>query len=614
MYDDNDSLFGSPPPSPERGRSPVLALPEDSGWRMENAVVHTQNVGTIALPGSQNNFSKIPAPPAVLNACSNRPPFLKLRPASAESKEHVDQPTSRRSNQTTTSRFHAAERHSHRMDRTLSDLVSLISHFGPVQSIKLPPSLSSNSNPNPNPNAPSQQGTKENPIQVDNFRRAPSPIDAVNNALIALASTVASALKLSNVSQDHPPLSEPAVHHVLQCIKHDPKLIPTLQATHEYLNSVPGYHRDQVSHPVGDTVSTVPSKSKRKRKQIGPRIPAGAEHWDVPFPFAPGHAPAGYPTQWQLERGRRVLGELLGLFERAFVQSRIKDSLFSETTTLEPPAKRPRLSSIGPSFSEKYADIQLNEQVLPSGLDAQRMTEWLSSISVPSSTESIIEQPTSADASSFNAPISHVDFSLDDISNIMDVYSSDVSMPPQLPTMDFTQLFDNLHWHPLDSDYCTALNGPPSARVSVDPVPSADPLSRSLDPNATLAIFSAALPQNFSRVDLDSVEGMFVSDVTLTNTLHSRDAAQSMQTIPTASGSSSVREGTPVEPPSLEAQDFRTQEKCFSSTQLQRRTAILFRAQEYRNQLLQRLERVAVKKWELQIEEGVLQNLQKVMT
>lgn len=582
---------------------------------MENAVVHTQNVGTIALPGSQINFSKIPAPSAVSNACSIRPPFLKLRPASVESKEHAE-PTSRRSNQTTTPRpnpKYAAEKHSQRMDRTLSDLVSLISHFGPVQSIKLPLSVSSNPNPNLNPNPPSQQGTKENPIQVDDCRHAPAPIDAVNNALIALASTVASALKLSNVSQDHPPLSEPAVHHVLQCIKHDPKLIPTLQATHEYLNSVPGYHRDQVSHPVGNTVSTIPSRSKRKRKQIGPRVPAGAEHWDVPFPFAPGHAPAGYPTQWQLERGRRVLGELLGLFERAFVQSRIKDSTLLSETTLEPPAKRPRLSSMGPSFNEKCSDMQYNKEPSPSGLDAQRMTEWLSSISVPP-TESIIEQPTSADASSFNGAVSHVDFSLDDISNIMDAYSSDVSMPPQLPTMDFTQLFDNLRWHPLDFDYGTAINATPSIRVSVDPIPPADSLSRSLDPNATFATFSTALPQNFSRVDLDSVEGMFASDVTLTNTLHPRNTAQSMQTIPTASGSSSVREGTPLEPPSLEAQDFRTQEKCFSSTQLQRRASLLFRAHEYRNQLLQGLERVAVKKWELQIEEGVLQNLQKVMT
>lgn len=549
----------------------------------------------------------------VSNACSNRPPFLKLTPASVECGRNVE-PATRRSTQTTTTsrshQKHPAAAHSQRMDRTLSDLVSLISHFGPVQSIKLP-----SSSVKFNPNTSNQQGTKENPIQVDDCHPAPAPspspssapIDAVNNALIALASTVASALKLSNASQDHPPLSEPAVHHVLQSIKHDPKLIPTLQATHEYLNSVPTYHLSQAPGPTGNTVSNPPSRPKRKRKHTGPRVPAGAEHWDVPFPFAPGHAPAGYPTQWQLERGRRVLGELLGLFERAFVQSRIsRDSSFFSETNLEtsepPPSKRPRLSSTCPSFSEKkysYSDTQVTaEQVFPpTGLDAQRMTEWLSSISAPPPPmpiESIIDRHISTNTSSFNATTSHLDFSLDDISNIMDISSSDVSMPSQLPTMDFTQLFDALHCHPLNSDYDAAIIGPRSAPdYSIDLVPSVDAFSKSFNPDASSASLPTVLLEDFPRVDLDSVE------------------VQSMQTIPTASGSSSVREGTPLEPPSPEAQNSYAQEKRFNSTQLQRKATLLFRAQEYRKQLLQELDRVTVKKWELQIEEGVLQNLQK---
>src|SRR6266699_242265 len=59
---DEDSLFGSPPPSPARGRSPQLALPTGPG--------HTENVGTIALPGSQY-CSELAIDPAVL--LLNRP-------------------------------------------------------------------------------------------------------------------------------------------------------------------------------------------------------------------------------------------------------------------------------------------------------------------------------------------------------------------------------------------------------------------------------------------------------------------------------------------------------------------------------------------------------------
>src|SRR5258707_7237615 len=55
--EDEDSLFGSPPPSPARGRSPQLALPTGPG--------HTENVGTIALPGSQY-CSELAIDPAVL--------------------------------------------------------------------------------------------------------------------------------------------------------------------------------------------------------------------------------------------------------------------------------------------------------------------------------------------------------------------------------------------------------------------------------------------------------------------------------------------------------------------------------------------------------------------
>lgn len=570
MDDENDSLFGSPPPSPQRGRSPLLALPEDSGWRMENALLHTQNVGTIALPGSQNSLSEIPVQPAPPNV---RPPFLKLRPTSVECNHRVELP-SRCSTTTTPSTTPTprairskplARKNSDRMNRTLTDLVGLIAHFGPAQSVKLPFSV------HPKLDA-SQEGTKENPIEVDEVHKTPTPIDAVNNALIALASTVASALKLPTVSRDRSPLSEPAVHQVLQFIKHDPKLIPALQATHEYLDSIPRYPHHE-TRPLVNGAS--PSRPKRKRKQAIPRIPAGAEHWDVPFPFAPGHEPAGYPTQWQLERGRRVLGELLGLFERAFVQSRIKAPSFSQESPVEPPAKRPRISSVEPIFSAES-----------------------SSINTPIS----------------DLPISPAHFFLDDISNIANIYSTDDAMHSQPPVMDFAQLFDSLDWQ--------SLNSAPDFGLATD-FTSLDSISATMreSPIETLSVFlesERSLNSLLSStcVDLDSIESMYTYHRKLRNTHLPCGAAQSMQTIPTMSGSSSVREGTPSGPLPFEAlavPNLHLSSNNIFPVQMQRKTTSLIKAQEYRNCLMRELELTTLERWELQIENGVLLNLKKMM-
>ncbi|KAH7884719.1 hypothetical protein F5I97DRAFT_1891490 [Phlebopus sp. FC_14] len=63
---DQDSLFGSPPPSPARGRSPApITLVQrgetSSGIATPTAGAPEKNVGTIALPGSHMSCSELPA-------------------------------------------------------------------------------------------------------------------------------------------------------------------------------------------------------------------------------------------------------------------------------------------------------------------------------------------------------------------------------------------------------------------------------------------------------------------------------------------------------------------------------------------------------------------------
>src|SRR6266508_1643138 len=93
---DQDSLFGSPPPSPRlpgRPASPALALPSAGSTSVANVSAHLlekgnqkqgekdKNVGTIALPGSQLN-SELPIHPLALSLSHgvvHRPPALLIQ-------------------------------------------------------------------------------------------------------------------------------------------------------------------------------------------------------------------------------------------------------------------------------------------------------------------------------------------------------------------------------------------------------------------------------------------------------------------------------------------------------------------------------------------------------
>jgi hypothetical protein len=392
---DKDSLFGSPPPSPSaRGRSPSLALPESSGWRLEDAQTNSQNVGTIALPGSQSHSSELPV--FLTPALPSENNVLQLRPPAQRAQAPL-----RRQNTNHTARsaphMDSSAHHTARTDQTLRDLVGLISHFEPVataSSSRQPPITV------PSPQATQNlgfypPGSAQNPIEID----TPGPADAVNSALIALAGTVASALKVPTAPREPTSLSEPTFNNVLHCIKHDPKLIPALKATYEYLGSIPNNSqtppRSFPHVPTNQPDSTSGNTKKRKRKYSGPQVPAGAGHWNVPFPFAPGKEPSGYPSQWHLERGRRVLGDLLGLFERAFAKARGEKRAKTVKAPSQQPTKKQRTHAVTSApvrDAEGSVAGKSDQGTIPvaiaksGGLDYERMTDWLSSVpSLPSS-------------------------------------------------------------------------------------------------------------------------------------------------------------------------------------------------------------------------------------
>ncbi|KAF8583720.1 hypothetical protein K439DRAFT_1634131 [Ramaria rubella] len=375
-------------------------------------------------PRCADLFTK-PLPSGKNQVLQLRPPALRAQaPQRRQSTSHPAR---------STSRLPSPPPHNTQTDRTLRDLVGLISHFEPVA--RPAPTRPA---PITIPSARTSQtpelyplGSEQNPIEVD----APGPADAVNNALIALAGTVASALKLPQTPNDAPSLSEPTVNNVLHCIKHDPKLIPALQATYEYLRSVPNNSQSiprSFSHVTTNQPEPPSGRKKRKRAHAGPQIPAGAGHWDVPFPFAPGQEPNGYPSQWQLERGRRVLGELLGLFERGFAKARGCEAPKAGKALSQRPPKKQRThpdsavggSDIGDGVMRASQGVPV-DLARPSiaadnvGLDHQRMSEWLSSVPTLPTSSSII-----------------------DAVNVIDVPSPSVSDPAPTSLLDFMAMLE----------------------------------------------------------------------------------------------------------------------------------------------------------------------------
>jgi hypothetical protein len=68
------------------------------------------------------------------------------------------------------------------------------------------------------------------------------------------------------------------------------------------------------------------TSSARKRRKLN-RVPAGAELWDVPYPFKEGEGPAAYQNNWEKNRGKRLIAELVGLIKDAAKTAAVKNQV-----------------------------------------------------------------------------------------------------------------------------------------------------------------------------------------------------------------------------------------------------------------------------------------------
>ncbi|KAL1691052.1 hypothetical protein GGG16DRAFT_54515 [Schizophyllum commune] len=331
---DNDSLFGSPPSSP-RSPSPGLALPSAHNIvRIPGAPedANDENVGTIALPGS-HNFSELPAAPLALSLShAPRPPAQDHgRDTAAARARLTAQPNGPRQPEAPA---HPARGGAKRVRRAAS----------------------------PGPSRPKTTTT----TTTRKRKRPQSPRPSVP----AIAPGDAPSRPI--VVEDHPHLDPrlpvPTTAEIVQTLMNTKEVLPLLLRTLLLVARSPHLPTTATS-PSG---SATPSDRPRRRR-IGPslkdappppppkdpsnkgkrkltKVPAGAQDWDVPFPFQEGEGPEDYQQKWEKQRTRRLIGQLINLIKAAakktavkkYKQMKLDGTLPPEDEEPPRPVKRPR--------------------------------------------------------------------------------------------------------------------------------------------------------------------------------------------------------------------------------------------------------------------------------
>ena len=295
---DNDSLFGSPPSSPVRGRSPALALPSGEYC--------TQNVGTIALPGS-HNFIELPVNTPALSLSgfshyepSQRPPAANTSRPQVESQVRT-LPT--RSNSSQSIRGGNKKRSS-RENSSAPRLPPPPIHL-PDPNVPPPPNFLRNQQAllgiagliggvNPaNLSVPrhTRGSNASNPIVVEDVLNPP-PLGRQD--------------RCSDI--DPSMLTPPSNEEIVASLIREKNIFPVLESILKLIAS-----NARSTTPKGHDNRDGSHRPVTKRRKVD-GVPAGATDWDVPFPFMDGEGPQ---ADWKKMRGEQLISQLVSLIKSA---------------------------------------------------------------------------------------------------------------------------------------------------------------------------------------------------------------------------------------------------------------------------------------------------------
>ncbi|KAJ7475841.1 hypothetical protein FB451DRAFT_258959 [Mycena latifolia] len=365
--DDAESLFGSPPPTPTRGRSPspALALPSVSANIINLSGSSAQNVGTIALPGS-HHFSELPVNPLALslsyppshNGDAPRPPAQQRGGFMTHVRTHIPAPPSvsaplplAKRKTTKKSRAKPSARptpppihlpdpsQSHPLPpNLLRNQPGLLGTAGVVAGVR-PAHLPARSAPAP---IATRGTTSSNPIFVDDEVRPP-PVSRFKRML---RSDV-------DLGQLPPPSNQDIVSTLIK----QRDIFPLLENILKFIAAQASPHlasefsRSRSCSSDAGSRSQTPSdegSTTRKRRKLR-HVPAGAELWDVPFPFNEGEGPKTYRDDWGKDRGKKLIAELVALIKGAARKAAVQNHLEKQEEKRKTPTEE-ELAALGKHY------------------------------------------------------------------------------------------------------------------------------------------------------------------------------------------------------------------------------------------------------------------------
>ena len=354
--EDDGSLFGSPPSSPARGRSPQLALP--TGPRS------AENVGTIALPGS-HYCSELALDPAVLHSDGQTPtrnsdtpstiphasslPTLhssSTKPAMSRKSSRAPRKSHNDNERSATPRIpgpaiHFPDPSEPLPSNFLRSQQALLGHAGVVSGLN-PSNLSSRYH---------KGATSQNPIIVE---------DELDPPLLGKHST----FPLNSTS-----LPSPTSEEVVSSLVKQRNIFPVLESL---LRLLSGTGAPCASPAAAFTCPPDPASSSSggsgqepgqapKRRRLN-SVPAGAADWDVPYPFQQGEGPSEYRRHWEKERLKQLLSQLTVLIKGA-KRSAATRTYHQQVAGRSPSVPFPQRSSSQTPFQQQRVspDIQSND-------------------------------------------------------------------------------------------------------------------------------------------------------------------------------------------------------------------------------------------------------------
>ena len=352
---DTDSLFGSPPPSPGRGRSPSptpLALPSGEAT--------AQNVGTLALPGS-HLCSELPPvlPPAPPVAAASRPrtqPLAQVRQRPPERSSTV--PPSATPRDTRAAPAPRKKRPSRRSTPANEHLTPPIQLPSPDQPV--PPNFLRNQDGLLG-RAGLVAGVRPADLALQRYTRGTTPSNPIVVEDEDEQPRIGRRPVQSSIHSRVGNLPTPSYEEIIHSLVKQKNLAPVLDALLRIVTGSarlpaatgPIYSANYPYQPYypftsssGSYMSYQASNSSRASRPLKRRrlssVPAGASDWDVPFPFAEGQGPPGYHTNWERERSKQLLEDLVGLVKSAVRKAAAKKAageakIEEETPTLDHP-------------------------------------------------------------------------------------------------------------------------------------------------------------------------------------------------------------------------------------------------------------------------------------